>query len=279
LLRQSPDTGDYHFEISNLLAWLSDARQAQGRLHAALQAREKQLALLRKRLAEGPDNVQLEEQFLVAQRARGRLLLDTGQPRMALDQFRQAMSKARDLLGAEADNATWKGIAAGVQLDLADTLRELGRTSAASAEARAACAQVTALRRQNPNMAAWHSAHTTCLMVRSRLAIARGANSEALALARQAVNSARRERSLDPVRDRFAVAAALRLEGEAHYRLGDAAAAARAWTAALSHLSAKVEERPRELNERVALLRHLGREEEARPLAERLRAAGFRRMD
>jgi hypothetical protein len=99
-----------------------------------------------------------------------------------------------------------------------------------------------------------------------------------LASAQQSLNSARRERSLDPVKDRYGIAAALRLVGEVQQRSGNQQAAEAAWNAALSQLPKNVTERPRDMNERAAILRLLGRNDEARPLAERLKKAGFRRM-
>ncbi|HVH49893.1 MAG TPA: hypothetical protein VM760_08480, partial [Sphingomicrobium sp.] len=178
----------------------------------------------------------------------------------------------------EPDNASWKGLAAGLHLDLAEVFHALGRHKAAESESRAGCDMVAALRRQNPEVTTWHSSQTTCFIIRTRLALDEGSLAAALAIARQALDSARRERSLDPVKDRYGVAAALRLIGEAQQRSGDNEAARQSWESALAQLPRNVAERPRETNERAALLRLLGRSEEAEPLVQRLQKAGFKRM-
>ena len=278
LAARFPENDEYLFELSNILAWLGDARQAEGKYDAALAARDKQIALLRHRLATGPENVRLAQQRLVAQRARARLLTDTGQPRRAIAELQSANAGAEGLLATEPDNASWKGLAAGLRLDLAEVFHALGRHKAAESESRAGCDMVAALRRQNPEVTTWHSSQTTCFIIRTRLALDEGSLAAALAIARQALDSARRERSLDPVKDRYGVAAALRLIGEAQQRSGDNEAARQSWESALAQLPRNVAERPRETNERAALLRLLGRSEEAEPLVQRLQKAGFKRM-
>ena len=278
LVARFPENDEYLFEMSNILAWLGDARQAEGKYDAALAARDKQIALLRHRLATGPENVRLAQQRLVAQRARARLLTDTGQPRRAIAELQSANAGAEGLLATEPDNASWKGLAAGLRLDLAEVFHALGRHKAAESESRAGCDMVAALRRQNPEVTTWHSSQTTCFIIRTRLALDEGSLAAALAIARQALDSARRERSLDPVKDRYGVAAALRLIGEAQQRSGDNEAARQSWESALAQLPRNVAERPRETNERAALLRLLGRSEEAEPLVQRLQKAGFKRM-
>ena len=278
LAARFPENDEYLFELSNILAWLGDARQAEGKYDAALAARDKQIALLRHRLATGPENVRLAQQRLVAQRARARLLTDTGQPRRAIAELQSANAGAEGLLATEPDNASWKGLAAGLRLDLAEVFHALGRHKAAESESRAGCDMVAALRRQNPEVTTWHSSQTTCFIIRTRLALDEGSLAAALAIARQALDSARRERSLDPVKDRYGVAAALRLIGEAQQRSGDNEAARQSWESALAQLPRNVAERPRETNERAALLRLLGRSEDAEPLVQRLQKAGFKRM-
>ena len=278
LAARFPKNDEYQFEMSNILAWLGDARQAEGKYDAALAARDKQIALLKHRLATGPENVRMTQQMLVAQRARARLLMDTGQPRRAIAELQSANVRAEGLLATEPDNASWKGLAAGLRLDLAEAFHSLGRTTAAESESRTGCDMVAALRKQNPDVTTWHASQTACYAIRARLAASRGAEPAALAIAELALDSARRERTLDPVRDRFHVASALRLVGEVQQRSGDAQAARKTWEAALAQLPSKVTERPRETNERAVLLRLLGRTEEARPLSEQLRKTGYRRM-
>jgi hypothetical protein len=112
--------------------------------------------------------------------------------------------------------------------------------------------------------------------MRSRLALASGGTQQALTFAEQALASAQAERSGDPVSDRFSIAASGRMLGDVRQRLGDSAGANDAWSAALNQLPANVAEVPFETNERVELLRRLGRSGEAQDAAARLKAMGYR---
>jgi hypothetical protein len=64
--------------------------------------------------------------------------------------------------------------------------------------------------------------------------------------------------------------------GDVFHRGGDSARAAGAWSAGLGLLPAGVTEQPWETYEREQLLRRLNRNDEARPLSEKLRAMAYR---
>jgi len=66
-----------------------------------------------------------------------------------------------------------------------------------------------------------------------------------------------------------------RLLGDARKSAGDAVGAVVIWNNALAALPANVSERPGETNERLQLLKRLGRPEQARPLAEKLARMGY----
>lgn len=102
---------------------------------------------------------------------------------------------------------------------------------------------------------------------------------EALSFARQAVASARGERSADRIADAFGIAAALRLVGDIQQQMREREAARKTWAAGLSLLRPDINARPREIFERSALLSRLGRSVEARPLVAKLRSGGFRRVN
>jgi tetratricopeptide (TPR) repeat protein len=112
--------------------------------------------------------------------------------------------------------------------------------------------------------------------MQARLALASGANDEALALAGRALTSARAERSGDSIADRYRVAAAYRLLGDLSHGMGRSEAAKNAWASGLAQLPQNVTERPWEMKERAELLRRRARTEEARPLMQKLAAIEYR---
>jgi hypothetical protein len=112
--------------------------------------------------------------------------------------------------------------------------------------------------------------------MRSRLALASGDSSSALALAMRALKSARGERGEDRIADRYSLAAAYRLIGDIRQRGGDASGAKAVWQTAVDQLPGEVRERPLEISERAEILRRLGRQGEYRPLINQLTAMGYR---
>ncbi|MFS8085825.1 MAG: tetratricopeptide repeat protein, partial [Acidobacteriota bacterium] len=277
LAAKNPDNAQYQGELSLMLAWLADARRDDGQLQLAIDARSKQVELLGKLVSAGKKDVQLQEKLVFAQQALGVLLADTGNFPPAVDTLRSAIADAETLVSIEPDNATWRGAAGGVHLELAGILLALRHTSEAEREAEAGCEIAAMLRERDPNVTTWRSFLTSCRLVRSKLALASGSAPDALAWAEKSLLSARSENTIDPIRDRYRIAGTYRLIGEIHRRMGDPRLARAAWTAGLAQLPANVNERPREMKERAELLSRLGRGEEARPLAERLRAIGYRR--
>ena len=277
LAAKNPGNAQYQGEMSLMLAWLGDSRGAEGQLELAIAARKKQVALLRDQLSAGKTDVQLQEKLAYAQQALGNVLADMGKNQLAIDARKLALAEAATLIAIEPNNATWRAIAAGVHLEHADTLLQLRRTADVAQEVEAGCSLAAMLRERDPNVATWRSSLTNCRMVRSRLTLASGSAPDALAWAEKALASARDERSIDPIKDRYRIAAAYRLIGEIQRRVGDGKLARQSWAAGLAQLPANVAERPREMNERAELLRRLGRGNEARPLVERLAAIGYRR--
>ena len=74
------------------------------------------------------------------------------------------------------------------------------------------------------------------LDLRTRLSLQSGATEEALESAQRAVSAARSVHTGDRIADRFIVASALRIRGDAYRANGDAAAAERDWKEAKASL-------------------------------------------
>ncbi len=266
---------DYQKELSTLFAWLADAHSAQGHLATAIGVREQQLAFLRRLIAGGRSDVVFRQELIPAHQALGILFTSQGQSERGIEQLRRAVAEADRLIPVEPDNAYWRGLGAKAQLELAKTLLALNRTADAAAVARAGCDDTRRVLSRDSS-ATWRSLQTACFSVRSRLAMATGANADAGRLAAQALASARTERSADPIKDRYKIAAEHLLLGDVRRRMGDADGARTTWTAGLAQLPRNVTERPVEMKERAELLRRLERPDEARPIVERLAAIGYK---
>ena len=214
--------------------------------------------------------------LIPAYQALGTLLAAKGDYKSGVEQLRLAVAEADRLIPVEPDNAFWRGLAAQARLDLAKTLIEANRPADAAVAESAGCSDARRVLARDPSPT-WRSLQTACLSVRSRLALAGNAPVDALKLAVQAVASARTERSADPIKDRYSIAAEQRLLGDVRHRMGDNDGAKAAWVDGLVPLPTNQFERPWEMNERAELLRRVGRADEARSLTERLAAIGYRR--
>lgn len=265
----------YQKELSTLLAWLADARQAQGRLDGAIAVRLRQIAFLERLATSGAADVELGQQMIPARTGLAILLLLRGQSERGIEQLRLAVGEADRLIAIEPANSLWKTLGAQARLELGKALLSVHRDQEAAPEISMGCNLASALRNRGPISAKAATLETDCLALRARLALASGANEQALALANAAVKSARTERSGDPVADRYRIAAAYRGLGDVQRRSGDKAAAAAAWSGALAQLPPNVAERPRELNERAQLLGRLGRTAELRPVLLRMSELGL----
>ena len=265
---------DYLKEYSTLLAWLADSYAAQGQLERAITVREKQIAFLRP-LADGQSNVVFRQHLIPAHFGLGNLFLSQGKSDRAIEEFRRSIAESERLLPVEPDNAFWTGLAAQSRLQLAKTLLSLNDRPGAALHARIGCEQAKRVLARDPGTA-WRRLQTDCFSVRSRLAMSDGNMADAMTLARQALATARTERSADRNRDRYKIAGEFRLLGDVRNRMGDAAGAKAAWKGGLAQIPKSVVERPLETRDRADLLRLLGRTNEARPLYARLMAMGYR---
>jgi tetratricopeptide (TPR) repeat protein len=270
-----PANQTYQKELSTVLAWIADAQRSLGSLDAAIAVRERQVALLDRAVASGATDVQFRQELIPAHQALGILLTSRGQSQQGIEQLRSAVAGADRLVPVEPGNSYWKSLAANAHLELARTLLSFGRREEAAQETAVGCAVIATLGRSSGQLG---SKQTACLTLRARLALQAGARSQALVFAARLLAAASTERSGDAVKDRFAIAAAYRLLGDARKFSGDADGARAAWVKALSTLPPGVAERPQDLDEHATILERLGRTAEAQQLAERLRAMGYRRL-
>ena len=270
-----PDNSEYQKEANNALAWVAQAHWVLGRLDGAIALRKRQITFLEGHLKGGTTDVSIREKLIPARQALGLLFTARGQTERGIEEFRLALTEAARLIAVEPGNSRWKDTAATVRLELAKNLLAAGRREEAEQETATACQIAAALRVRDPSVARWRALQTTCLTMRSRLALGSGDTGQAMALAERALAAARSENSEDPVTDHYRVAAASRLLGDVRRRTGDPEGAKAAWSAGLAQLPPNVTERPWEMNERAELLRRLGRAKDARPLTDRLAAMGY----
>lgn len=269
-----PGNAEYQSALANGMGWLADSESDQGNLQAAIRIRERQIAFLRKLIANGSTNVDLRLWLVPAHTGLGILLSSTGEPARSIEQLRLAVAEGDRLIAIEPDNSYSKGFTAQAQIQLARTLLAIDRQAEAGAEIGRGCAVAAQILARDPGPN-WRRLQTSCLSVRSLLALETGTTAEALSFAERGLASARSERSADPITDRYAIAAAFRLLGDVRQRMGNVEPAKEAWNAGLAQLPSGANERPREMYERALLLERLDRNAEARPLAEKLRSMGF----
>ena len=275
LVSIDPANLTYQNELSTLLAWAADAQRSLGNLDRASALRQQQIGILNRAAGSGATDVQVHESLIPAHEALGILLGWRGQSDSAIKELQSAVAEAQQLIPVEPTNSLWKQKAVGAQLALALQLLVDGKQSAAAEQTNQGCAAVAQLRHNDMGNTSIASLQTSCLKLKTRLALESGATAQALQLAEQSLVSAQAERSGNAIRDRYSVAAAYRLLGDVRLKAGDAQAARTAWTSGIGQLPPNVAEGPLEMQERANLLHRLGRADEARPLDQRLSAIGF----
>jgi tetratricopeptide (TPR) repeat protein len=238
-----PANADYQKGVSNVLAWFAEAERAQGRFDSAIAARKRQIALLHRLAVGEQSDVAYHQNLVPAHQALGVLLTSRGEIRPGVEQYRLALSRAKLLMAIEPNNSSVRDVAASVRLELARNLLRLGRTDEAAQEVSAGCELAISLRARDPTVARWRALHTTCLEMRSRVALSSGAAAQALTFAEQALDAARAGRSGDPITDRYRLAAVYRLLGDVREHMGDRQGARAAWGAGLAQAPANVAER------------------------------------
>jgi tetratricopeptide (TPR) repeat protein len=174
------------------------------------------------------------------------------------------------------DNALeWYRTAIHARLALAAFTLQAENAAEAGAQTRSACDLAYKFRDTAGDNGSWLTERRDCWLMRTRLALAAGRDSEALTAAQRAVRISKAVVSGDRAADRFGRARALRLLGDAQSRSGNTAAAHDAWSNALAALLSETTETPREMDEHARVLESMGRSIEAAKIKSRLDAIGY----
>jgi tetratricopeptide (TPR) repeat protein len=275
LATADPNNADYQKGAVETLAWLADARMAEGRIPHAIALRQRQKALLEQLISRSGGDVEFREDLIHSLRALGHAYGASGETEAAVQNMRLAVQEAQKLADVEPANRSWAGNVAQSHLDLARILIFSGNIAAADGAARAGCSINQTLLARDKTVADWRAAERDCLSSRSQIALATGNHQAALHYAQQAFDVGRSLNSGDAIGHRYALAATQRLIGDARLRSGDREGARKSWQAALDALPPGAAEKPMEMSEHVLLLQRLGRNGEARPLEGRLKSMRF----
>jgi tetratricopeptide (TPR) repeat protein len=276
LAASAPRNTDYQKNLAETLAWLADAQAGQGLIAESIAKRERQVALLIA-LGQGKRDVDISSRILTARLALGRLLADNGAARAGENQLRQAVALGVALQTTEPANLRWKQRVATARMHLASVLLDAGQTDAAATEVRGGCELIGQLSDKSQGDAEWMVLGSTCLNMRSRVALRQTAPDEALSLGDRALASLRPLRAKDPIEAAYLGAEAHKLIGDAQAAQGDRAGARAEWELALNAFPNGVGEAPRETALRASILNRLGRRAEAARLSAHVRSLGYRR--
>jgi tetratricopeptide (TPR) repeat protein len=275
LAASDPGNSEYRELLLQALAYHADALDRAGRLDAAIEQRERQLAVLAPHLAQDRPDASLRQIAMIAHRALSRMKFERGDTRAALAHGAKAVDLGRRLIELEPSNADWLGRSAATELDFALLLIRAGRDAEAIPAIDKGCSGTGQLLARDPAVAAWREGSRNCLYVRAERALVVRSGDEALFLARQLLDAVRTDqeaRSKDP----FAVAQAHKLIGDILWRTGDRHGAAGAWELGLAAWPKGVTETPRQMAERGAMLRGTGDRSEGSKIAAQLAAMGYR---
>ena len=273
-----PSNQDYRKSVAESLAWLADARRATGQYDAAIALRQRDVALLDTLYAKTGD-VEYRQRLIPARRTLGNLYDERGEAAAAIEQYRAAIAHSDALTAVEPDNAQWLEYGYQVRLDLAGALLGAKQVDQAAAQTSLVCQTVGRLLARDASNPMLRRGFVSCAMMKARLALLNGLNSEAARLADQAIATARSIHTDDRVIDGFLLAAAYRLRGDVARQAGDAAAARGFWTSAIAAIPPGAAEQPFETVERFRILSRLGRRQEAAPLAAKLESIGYKAAD
>jgi tetratricopeptide (TPR) repeat protein len=275
LVAKAPSNRDYQTQLIDTLAWLADAREFSGQLNEALAHRQRQIGLLARQWELDKGNTTVKRLEMTARRAMARLLAAQGDLPGALTQSRLASDIIDWLTKTEPANTEWLQAGANANFERVAFELSANRIAEARAVAESACAATAELISRDRSVTRWRTEmQLRCLQARARIALrsndpdgARRLAQEALALARTPAN---------PVDRAFEVATAERLLGDALAQSGATGQARAAYGRALSAWPLQVEQRPTQLAELAELFVRLGRRGEAKEVASRLTAMGYR---
>jgi len=156
-------------------------------------------------------------------------------------------------------------------------LYEQRNLAGAATQVAGICGTYERLVSQEPTVARRRVGLRDCLLLRAKLALASGAESEATTFAERAVQIAKSVNTTDPADARMGLAEALRVSGDIRRRSGDLVGARAAWVQAIGAVPVNITEKPPEMREHVLILQRVGRRAEAERLIGRLISIGYRR--
>jgi tetratricopeptide (TPR) repeat protein len=272
-----PKNSEYQGSLAEALAWLADAEAAQGHLQNATALRLRQIALLDRQRQHDPA-VQFRQMLIPAHQGLAHLKAAGGDLDGGISEAAEAVSEANALIPTEPDNKKWVEFASSAKLSLAQLLLTKGNYSQASEQLRSACEPVRQGLARDGGAVNWKVLLRRCLAMEAQLAVDTGDASAAVSTAGRAVDVAKSVRSGDSVGDRFWLAKAYRILGDAYRKSGDAELAQAAWRAAFAALPNGIAERPYEIGERIEVLARVGRATEGRALANGMRSFGYRQL-
>ena len=269
---------EYQQELALTMAWLADAQLGNGQLEAATRVREDQIAMLNRLVGQPNPDVTYREMLIPAEQSLGWLYAMRGQRDVGFKHFEASLQAADELLPAEPNNTQWQDYSMTTRFAFAENLLRSGQVGEAVAKAEAACEMDRALLARNAQFPRWRVGARECWTLRAQFALARGSKSEALSNAERAVSVAATVNTSDQAANKYGVAKAYLVLGDAQRALGNGAAAANAWQSALRSLPSGAGEKPQELDLHAKILERIGDAAGAAALAARLNAMGYRRV-
>jgi tetratricopeptide (TPR) repeat protein len=278
LSASAPDNVEYRKALISVLAWLGEAREKEGRLDAGLAQREREIGLLEPFLGDPKGDTQYRRDALVAYRAAGRLNGVRGDTAKGVEQLRKSVSIGEQLIQSEPQNTDWVSMTVYAKLELARFELARQNIDAASTLTRSACDMADRLVAKDASVIDWRlDLRGWCLELKTRTAMAQGANVEAREWADQRVALAQQEVSSSASGDaQLELASAEVMRGLAARSAGSSADARQAFEKAARLWPKQIPDRPSLIARKVLILNGLGRRDAANALAERLDRIGYR---
>ena len=273
-----PDNRDYRLSLPETLAWLADAQFGEGRIDEAIATRRRQVAILETLARQTPDDMAPRIRLLPARRVLGRWLGSKGDMAGGTALLSSAVALGQQLIAQEPDNSLSFEYTAGAKLDLARLQMLERQIDRASGLIDDACGMIKRLVALDSSQVRAQEYSVSCSVMRSRIAIERSQPPEALRWAWQSFREARSITPTQAIVRQDNLVRAYAMIGFSQRAAGNLPAARSAWEASLAAWPRVVTDDPRQIAFRIELLKALGRDAEARPLASRLRAIGYMKL-
>ena len=272
-----PANEQYRKSLIEVLAWLSEAREREGRLDDALAQRDRQLALLQPLIAAANGDAAYKRQALVAYRAAGRLNSIQGDQAKASELLRSAIAIGDELAQAEPANTDWAALGAWSKFDLGRVMLSGGTSGESATLIRSGCDTASRLVAKDPSVVEWRlGLRSECVELRTRAALARGSTAEAYDESARLLDLTRSELQRTPSTDaRLELAVAFLVRGLVDRSAGNRDSARLAFQRAAGAWP-KVPDTAARLARKAVILHGAGREREASEIAGRLERMGYR---